>query len=264
MILTLTREINAVAAIAARDIIRFTKSPGAMIANIIYPIIFLGIIGGSLSQNLGGNVGYNFLQFVMIGMIVYNMFSGTVGGMASLITERDKNLTQELYVSPISRYTIILGKMIGSAVGSIPSLIGVLIVALFLQIPFEVMQMIRLFLITPAFCLAGASLGIFFIGFVRDPQAAQLGAMAIVMPQMFLSGALIPISHSSGMLDFLAKIMPLTYSIDLARGVFYWGDPVYDQVVLHHPLFNIAVMTVFFFIFSIIGSIVFTRSEQDR
>jgi hypothetical protein len=47
-------------------------------------------------------------------MIVFNIFSGTVGGMTALIVEQEKNLTQELYVSPISRYTIILGKMIGS------------------------------------------------------------------------------------------------------------------------------------------------------
>jgi ABC-2 type transport system permease protein len=93
MMSTVAREINAFVAIAARDIIRFTKSPGEVIANIIYPIIFLGILGGSLSQNLGGNVGYNFLQFVMVGTIVFNVFSGTVGGMASLVVERDKNLT---------------------------------------------------------------------------------------------------------------------------------------------------------------------------
>jgi ABC-2 type transport system permease protein len=264
MMSTVAREINAVVAIAARDIIRFTKSPGEMIANIIYPIIFLGILGGSLSQNLGGSVGYNFLQFVMIGTIVFNVFSGTVGGMASLTVEREMNLTQELYVSPISRYTIILGKMIGSGVGSIASVIGVLIVALLMQIPFDGVQIARLILVIPSFCLVGASLGVFFIGFVQDPKATSVGIMAIVMPQMFLSGAIIPISHSSGILDFLAKIMPLTYLVDLARGVFYWGEPVYDQVVLHHPLFNATVMSVFFLIFSIVGTIMFTRAERNR
>lgn len=263
MILTLSKEINALAAIIARDIIRFTKSPGSMIANIIYPMIFIGIMGGSLSQNLAGNIGYHFLQFVMIGMIVFNMF-GTVGGMTSLITERDQNLTQELFVSPISRYTIILGKMIGSSFGSMLSLIGILIVALVMQIPFGGIQIVRLFLITPAFCLVGASLGVFFIGFVQDPKVAAIGSMAIVMPQMFLSGAIIPISNSSGILAYLAKIMPMTYSVDLARGVFYWGEPTYELIVLHHPLFNALVMSAFFLIFSVVGTIMFTRAERNR
>lgn len=264
MILTLKKEINAAAAIAGRDIIRFIKSPGNIIINIIFHMVFLGIVGGSLSQNLVGNVGYNFLQFVMIGMIAFNMFMGSASGITSLIAERDMNLTQELYVAPISRYTIMLGKMIGSSFGSMVSLIGVLMVAFFMEIPLGGMQIVWLFLITPVFCLAGASLGAFFIGFVRDSKVAQMGAMLIVMPQMFFAGTIIPISHSTGILAILAKLMPLTYLTDLARGVFYWGDPVYNLVVLNNPLFNMAIIVAFFLTFSIVGTIMFTKSEQNR
>jgi len=164
---------------------RFVKSPGSIIGNILFPIITLGIMGGSLSQNLAGDIEYNFLQFVMIGMIVFNMFMGTVSGVTSLIVEREMNLTQELYVSPISRYTIILGKMIGTSFSSMFTLIGVIIVALLMQIPLGGIQMVRLILVIPAFCLVGASLGVFFIGFVQDPRVAQMGVMLICMPQMF-------------------------------------------------------------------------------
>lgn len=258
------REINAFAAITAREIMRFVKNPGSIIANIIFPVMFLGIMGGSLSQNLAGGVGYNFLQFVMVGMIVFNMFMGTTSGMTSLIAERDLNLTQELFVSPISRYTIILGKMVGTGVGSALTLIGILIVALLMQIPLGGIQIVRLILATPVFCLVGASLGIFFIGFVQSSKAAQMGAMLICMPQMFLAGTIIPISNSSGILAFLAKIMPLTYLTDLARGVFYWGEPTYDQVVLNNPLLNTAILVVFFLVFFTVGTTMFTRSEQNR
>lgn len=258
------REINALVAIAAREIMRLLKSPGSIIANMIFPMIFLGIMGGSLSQNLAGNVGYNFLQFVMIGMIVFNLYLGTASGITSLVAERDMNLTQAFYVAPISRYTIILGKMIGTSLGSLVSLIGVLMVAIFMQIPFDGIQMFRLFLIAPIFCLVGASLGMFFIGFVQDAKVAQMGAMLIVMPQMFFSGTIIPISHSTGIIAFLAKLMPLTYLNDLARGAFYWQDSVYELVVLHHPLYNIIAIAAFFLVFSIIGTIMFTKSEQNR
>jgi ABC-2 type transport system permease protein len=58
--------------------------------------------------------------------------------------------------------------------------------------------------------------------------------------------------------------MPLTYLTDLARGVFYWGEPVYSQVVLHNPLFNITVLAVFFLVFFTVGTVMFTKSEQNR
>lgn len=264
MIFTIGKEINAMVAIASREVMRLVKSPGAIIANMIFPMIFLGIMGGSLSQNLAGNLGYNFLQFVMIGMIVFNMYLGTASGITSLVSERDMNLTQEFYVSPISRYTIILGRMLGTSIGSLVSLIGVLIIALVMRIPLGGIQIVRLILVTPVFCLVGASLGMFFIGFVQDAKVAQMGAMIIVMPQMFFSGTIIPIDHSTGIIEVLANLMPLTYLNDLARGVFYTGDSVYELVVLHHPLFNITVIAAFLFVFSIVGTIMFTRSEQNR
>jgi ABC-2 type transport system permease protein len=84
------------------------------------------------------------------------------------------------------------------------------------------------------------------------------------MPQMFFSGTIIPISHSTGIIAFLAKLMPLTYLNDLARGIFYWQDSVYELVVLHHPLYNLIAIAAFFLVFSILGTIMFTKSEQNR
>lgn len=264
MAMTLTRELNALNAIASREVMRLIKNPGSLIMNIIFPIIFLGIMGGSLSQNLAGNIGYDFLQFVMIGMIAFNMYMGTASGVTSMVVEREMNLTQELYVSPISRYTIMLGKMIGTGIGSLVTILGVIIVALFMHIPFGGMPFFWLILVTPAFSLVGGSLGIFFIGFVQDSKLAQMGVMLLIMPQMFFSGTIIPITNAAGILAFLTKIMPLTYVTDLARGVFYWGDPVYDQVVLHHPLYNFVIMAAFFLIFTMIGTIMFTKAERNR
>ena len=56
---------------------------------------------------------------------------------------------------------------------------------------------------------------------------AGIGVALLVFPQMFLSGALIPVDASNGILGFLAKLMPMTYSIDLARNIFYAGKPEY-------------------------------------
>lgn len=264
MQITYGKEINALFALAVREIMRLIKSPGSIIANMIFPVIFLGLMGGSLSQNLAGDIGYHYLQFTMVGMIVFNLFMGTASGITALVAEKQMNLTQELFVSPVSRYTIIIGRMIGTSIGSMISLIGIIVVALLMQIPLGGIQMLWLLLITPVFCLSGASLGIFFIGFVTDPKVAQMGAMLIVMPQMFFSGTIIPISHSAGILRILTKLMPLTYLTDLARGVFYWNKPAYNLVVMNHPAINLCAITAFFLVFTIVGTIMYSKSERNR
>jgi hypothetical protein len=62
----------------------------------------------------------------------------------------------------------------------------------------------------------GGALGVFFIGFVQDPEGRAGGRRAAVFPQMFLAGALIPVRVERAP-RLLAKLMPMTYSIDLAR-----------------------------------------------
>jgi ABC-2 type transport system permease protein len=88
--------------------------------------------------------------------------------------------------------------------------------------------------------------------------------MFIVMPQMFLSGAIIPINNNSGVLLVLSRILPMTYCIDLMRAVVYAGTPDYTNVVLFNPAISatgIVVLTVFFLIF---GTFFFAKSETNR
>ncbi len=113
-------------------------------------------------------------------------------------------------------------------------------------------------------CLAGGALVVFFIGLVRDPKVAGMGSLLLVFPQMLLSGVLIPIRHASGLLAFLTYIMPMTYSVDLARAVFYWGKPEYSRIVLYSPLLDLVVTAAFFVVFSVVGTVLFTRAEQYR
>ena len=103
-----------------------------------------------------------------------------------------------------------------------------------------------------------------FVGFVRDPRVAGIGVGLLVFPQMFLAGALIPIQSSSGLLGILAKLMPMTYSIDLARNIFYAGKPEYALAVLHPLWLDLAVTAALFVAFTVIGTYFFVRGDRER
>ena len=77
-------------------------------------------------------------------------------------------------------------------------------------------------------------------------------------------GALIPISNSSGILGLLAKLMPMTYSIDLARNIFYAGKPEYAAVVLHPAWLDLGVTAGLFLVFTIVGTFMFVRADRNR
>jgi ABC-2 type transport system permease protein len=261
---TMAREVNATFAIAWREVLRAIKSPVSLAFTVVFPILFIGVLGGSISANLSGALPYAYLPFMLIGMIANSMYQGTIAGVTSLVEERENDFTAELFVAPISRYAVLLGKLIGSGIAALVSLVGIVAMIFIMQIPMNAGDLLRVFALTPVLALAGGALGVFFIGITQDPKVVAVGVPLLIFPQMFLSGALIPVSASAGLLGFLAKIIPMTYSIDLARNIFYWGKPEYALAVLHPWTLDLAVTVGFFLFFTIVGTFLFVRADRNR
>ncbi len=60
----LRRELNAVVTIAARDITIALRSPGSIIMSFAMPLILMGMLGGSLTQNMAGGLGFDYSKFM--------------------------------------------------------------------------------------------------------------------------------------------------------------------------------------------------------
>jgi ABC-2 type transport system permease protein len=82
--------------------------------------------------------------------------------------------------------------------------------------------------------------------------------------QMFLSGAFIPVNNSSGVLGALSHAMPLTYIVDLLRGLVYQGTPYYSQIILYNPLVDLLIIVASSVAFFVIGTFLFMRGEKNR
>jgi ABC-2 type transport system permease protein len=257
-------ELNAVVAVAARDVIRYVRVPGGILLSFLWPLILLGLLGGSLAQNLGEGSNFELSQFILYGVVVMMLYQGTMGNVISLIVDRQNNFTQAMFVAPISRYAVILGKIIGGTVTSLFSVVGVFVVGLLMQIPFTLTDVGHILLLTPIICIAGGALGIFFISVINDPQQATQVGTLVMLPQMFLAGLLVPISQSSGILNVLSHLMPMTYVADLMRNIVFAGHQAHADIVLYSPTVDLAVTLVVAALFIIIGTVVFVRNERTR
>jgi ABC-2 type transport system permease protein len=81
---------------------------------------------------------------------------------------------------------------------------------------------------------------------------------------MFLSGAIIPIVHSHGVLLVLSRLMPMTYCLDLTRAVVFAGTPEYASNVLFNPMINCVAIVALTVVCLIIGTYFYVRSEKNR
>ncbi|MDR2733265.1 MAG: ABC transporter permease [Spirochaetota bacterium] len=260
----LFREINTVAAVAAREITLFFKSPEIIIMSFAMPVIMMVMMGGSLMQNMADGLVFEFGEFMLVGMLVFMLFQVTAMGMASIVDDHEIDFNQEMLVAPVSRYSLVIGKILGSGFAAIVSMAAALLVGFAMGITLPAGKLLLILALSPLMCLASGAFAMIVIGVVKSRKVANFAIMLIMMPQMFLSGAIIPIGNSSGVLLVLCRIMPMTYCLDLTRAVVYAGEAEYESVVLFNPAINFAAIAALTVVCLIIGTFLFARSEKNR
>ena len=256
------REINTVIAVMAREITVFFKSPAAIIMSLAMPVVMMWMIGGNMMQNttmvgMGDNSGFG--AFMLVGMLINMLFMTVTQGMTSLVDDHETDFNQEMLVSPVSRHSLVIGKILGATFGAIVSMLGTIIVGIFMGITLPVSQLLLILLLSPLMCSAAGAMSMIFIGLIKNKKAANMVVMLIAMPQMFLSGGIIPVNNSGGVLMILSRCMPMTYCIDLARAVVKS-----DQPVMFDPLINFIAILTITVICLVIGTFFFARSEKNR
>src|SRR5437763_11063059 len=97
------REFNAILTIAYRDLLKFLRDPGRIIGTFALPFLVIPIFGGTLDANLSANTGFNFMAFIFTGIFAQTLFQSSTFGIISLITDRESDFSQTVFVAPISR-----------------------------------------------------------------------------------------------------------------------------------------------------------------
>lgn len=258
------REANAIIAIAFRDFLKLLRDPARMVATFVFPLVFIGILGNSLQANLGAAAGYNILIFTFTGVLAQTVYQSTTAGIISLMEDRENDFSQEVFVSPVSRYSIIFGKILGETLVALPQGIAILLFALVIGVPLSWAQVAGLAVVAFISALYGGAFGVMLLALVTSRRAADQIFPFLILPQFFTAGIFAPIKVLPFYLEILSLLSPLRYAVDLMRGIFYLGQPEYDLIVLSSPLVNLAVIGATFGIFLLIGTFLFVRSERNR
>ncbi len=256
--------VNAIMAISYRDLMKLLRDPVRLVASLVFPVIFIGVMGGTFEANLGGELAYSYLAFIFTGIFAQTLFQSTAIGIISLIEDRENDFSQEIFVSPISRYSIVFGKILGETFVALVQGAAILVFGLLIGVSISPAQLLSLIVVSVPACLFGGAFGVIIMANLSTQRAANQIFPFIMLPQYFLGGVFTPIQNLPWYLDILSRISPMRYAVDLTRGVFYWGQPGYDEVVLASPSINMFIMTGLFLVFLAVGTFFFVRSERNR
>lgn len=260
----LAHNLNAIVAIAYRDFLKLLRDRARIFSTFLFPLIFIGFLGGGMQATFGASAGYHFLAFVFTGVLAQTLFQSTAIGIISLLEDRQNDFSQEIFVSPISRYSIVFGKILGETLVALPQGVGIIVFGLILGVSFNAAQALGLVVTVLVACLYGGAFGMMVLGVVPTRRAADQLFPFVFLPQFFTAGVFVPINNLPLPLEIISLLSPLRYVVDLVRGVFYSGSPDFDAVVLQPVWLNLLVLGGSFAVFMLIGTLLFVRAERNR
>jgi ABC-2 type transport system permease protein len=233
-----------------------------LVSWIVIPFFFLAFLGMPLSflpseAMPGIPEGMNFLDYLVPGILGVTLLLSSMMTGASVLWDKEFGFLKEVLVTPVNRFSIMLGRSLGGMTTTIIQ--GFIILGIGALMGVKIYSISGLFL-SIVFMVLICTIFIGF-GLILATQLGEMeGFMAIItmiqMPIFLVSPAILPMEMMPQWLRYIIYINPFTYGIDGLRGSligFSTFPMIYDFVIL----LVISIVLVIF------GSYCFERMEVD-
>ena len=142
----------------------------------------------------------------------------------AIVREREVGTLDQLNVTPIGRWELIIGKLLPYAlVGIVDVVLVVTVAVLWFEVPLRG-SVALLFAASLVYLVCTLGLGLFVSTISATQQQAMMTATFFVLtPMIYLSGFIFPIENMPAAIQPLTRLIPLTYFLVIVRGIFLKG-----------------------------------------
>ncbi len=241
-------ELKAIYTIWKRESIRYVRDKARIFSTLLQPLMFLVIFGAGLGSTLTkGNFGVDYIKFMYPGIIAMNVMGIAFFSTVSTVWDREFGFLKEILVAPISRTSIVVGKILGAVTVASTQALLLLALAPFLGIHLNILIIIKLFLFMMLLAFAISGLGLLIASLMKTTESFGIIMQVLIFPMFFLSGAFFPLTNVPLWMTILSRFNPLTYGVDGMRHIILSDIPVeLAQKLLLYPVqINILILLVF-------------------
>jgi len=249
---------KAIYVIVAREFKRFFRQRGRLLVTIARPLLWLFIVGAGLTQLVNTPTDISYRQFILPGIVGMTILFSSIFSTISVVWDREFGFLREMLVAPISRVTIVIGKLLSGTSLSLFQGVILIIIAPVLGITLTLHQFIAMFFLMALVSLAITAMGLLIASFLASMEGFNVVMNFIVLPMFFLSGALYPVESLPSALQYLTMINPLSYGIDAFKHILFRGiaPPMGAELPL---ILDIGMVGLFSIIMIILSSLSFER-----
>lgn len=220
-----------------REVKRAFRDRGQLIGGVSRPILWVLILGIGLNPYFRGEaygevtfvVPFTYLQFIFPAVIALNIMFTSVQSAVSVIWDREFGYLREVLVSPLTRATVLLGKILGGTTVAVLHGSLVLILARFADVSLSFADVLKALGLMVLLAFALTSLGVVIANRIRSFEGFGIFSNAVILPLYFTSSSIFPLDPALSKAqtrvvypDWLVTIVeynPLTYAVDALRGV---------------------------------------------
>lgn len=201
--MTPSRFFLPVAAIVARELIRFWREKARVAGFVGSPLIFWLVIGS----------GFGNLKFFFPGALTLTVMFSAVFSTMSLIEDRREGFLLSMLVSPAPRTAVVYGKVLGSA--TLAWLQGLIFLAfaplagIRPSLPALLQTVAVIYIVAFTF----TALGFLLACRMESTQGYHALVNLLLFPLWMVSGALFPAASAHAWIRAVMLVNPLTYAL---------------------------------------------------
>ena len=236
-----------------RELVRFFRQRNRVIGSIGTPLVMWIIFGlgldRSFSAGTSSGAAPGFLHYYFPGSLVLILMFTAIFTSISIIEDRREGFLQSVLVSPVSRSSMVLGKVLGGAIIALIQALLFLSVALFLDVSWSPGRFVALVVLLFAAALMMTSLGFVFAWRMESTQGFHAIMNLVLMPMWLMSGSFFPVPALANSdvaqtaVHWCMRMNPLTYVVALVRELLY-AQPLGEDYWTAAPSTNTIVVVV--------------------
>ena len=255
-------EIRGVYTLWLREIKRFIRDRTRLVSMFVQPLLWLVIFGAGFGVRFA-IPGLSYQQVIFPGIVAQTLLFTSMFMGISVIWDKEFGFMKEILVSPISRFSIFLGKMFGDSSSAFLQGIIVFFVGIALGISIDPITFLLALPVMILITFGLVSIGLTIASFMGSLESFGAIQTFINLPLFFLSGALFPLKgpgiNLPSWLTAVATWNPLTYGVDALRSVILGSAWTPLQI---QPLWiDIGIIALFDVIMIAIGTWAFSRMK---
>ena len=257
-------ELSALLMVAQRDVVKLIRDRPRLAVNLAFPVLLIAGLGGLLQATVGKVTGLNTVALAFTGVLAASLFQSAAAGMISIVEDRENDFSRELFIAPVSRLTLLAGKVTGESAVAVGQGVCIAAFAIAIGVRMDGWQLAGIAGAGLACCLLGAGFGLVTIAVLPTQRSAMQIFQFLIIPQYVLSGVLVPLAGAPRLLGTIAWLMPMRYCVELMRAAFYAGTPGYARVVAAGPALDIVVIIALTTALTAAGAALFEYRERVR